>query len=195
MKKIFALLLLVSFSANAVVTFGKSPSGSTLWSGLSTDTKPTVSNGLGGTPPSPNDLFFETDTNKQYIYIQGAWTSYAPIYGSGGGSGGTPTTGSAHATTNDSTTITTGGTFQQIQATTTSRLSVEVQNICGVGSNCTTTANNCYVYFGTTGSASKTNSTLIPPYGDYLRSNGTIPSDAINVTCDGTADHIMVTVQ
>lgn len=43
-----------------------------LWSGLSTDTKPTDSR------INTFDQFYETDTGKGYIYANGAWVSWPP---------------------------------------------------------------------------------------------------------------------
>ena len=46
----------------------------TRWIGLSTDTKPTASQ--GNTPaPDAGDPFVETDTGKVYIYTGSAWSN------------------------------------------------------------------------------------------------------------------------
>lgn len=115
------------------------------------------------------------------------------------GRAGTPpavtTTPSATTTTDASATVGTGGTFQQIAAANTSRKSFEFSNICSVSGNCVAATDNCYVFFGANGSATKANSRLISPGGGYLRSSGTIPSDAIQITCDGTADKFQAAVQ
>lgn len=100
------------------------------------------------------------------------------------------------ATSNTSSTITTGGTFQTIQAASASRQSFEFVNICNVTSACTTTANYCYLFFAASGTPNKTTNTIsVPPGGSYLRSSGSIPSDALQATCDGTGDHYRLAVQ
>ena len=99
------------------------------------------------------------------------------------------------ATTDASNTITTGGTFQQLVAASTTRKSIEIDNICFLSGKCTSTANNCYLFFGLTASANTNNSIPIPAGGSYLRSTGAIPSDAVQITCDGTGDHIASHIQ
>lgn len=102
----------------------------------------------------------------------------------------------ASATTDASSTITLGGTFQTIAAANTARRSFEFVNICGVTSACTATTNYCYLFFAAFGSPSKTTDTIpVAPGASYLRSSGSIPSDAIQATCDGTGDHYRLAVQ
>jgi hypothetical protein len=86
----------------------------------------------------------------------------------------------ASATTIENGTVTTGGTFQQISAANTSRKSFEFQN--------NNASDACYVYFGTTGSATTAKSIKIVAGGYYLRSVGNIPGDAIQTTCASTSD-------
>lgn len=118
---------------------------------------------------------------------------YATTQDTGGnqcvnGSGGTVVTvPKASATTIANGTITTGGTFQQIAASSTSRLSLEFQN--------NNSSDNCYLYFGTTGSATTAKSILVTPNAYYLRSSGSIPSDAVQVTCVNTSDTYYAAVQ
>lgn len=64
------------------VRFGKAISAGTLWTGVAADTKPTAAAGNTGTLPTENDLFLETDTQSQFIYIAGAWVAYDPTGGS-----------------------------------------------------------------------------------------------------------------
>lgn len=100
------------------------------------------------------------------------------------------------ATTDLSTAVTVGGTFQTVQAITLTRNSIEFQNNCNIsGGGCVATTDNCYIYFGVLGSATKIKSVVVAAGSYYLRSTGSIPSDAINVTCDGTADPFMLKVQ
>ena len=48
--------------------------GKTRWLGLSTDTKPTKSDGANPGPRT-GDPFIETDTGKVYIYTGSAWSA------------------------------------------------------------------------------------------------------------------------
>jgi len=59
------------------VTLGPAPRYQ--WQGLSTDTKPT------GNTVDVNQLFFETDTGKFYIFNGVAWNVYSTSGGGGGG--------------------------------------------------------------------------------------------------------------
>lgn len=96
----------------------------------------------------------------------------------------------ASTTTNDSGTITTGGTFQQIAAASTSRLSLDVQNL--------NASDSCYIYFGTTAAANSAgvNSAIkVAASQEYLRSSGAIPSDAIQITCSTNSDKFYAAVQ
>lgn len=106
----------------------------------------------------------------------------------------TPIPPSAGPTTNSSTTITTGGTFQTIANANTSRKSLDFVNICSVTGNCTTANNLCYLYFGS-GTPTVANSIVVGPGQDYLRSSGIVPSDIIKATCDGTADNFYLGLQ
>ena len=99
------------------------------------------------------------------------------------------------ATMEASSTITTGGTFQTVAAANTARRSFEFINICNVASACTTTADNCYLFFAASGSPTKNNSIPVPAGGSYLRSAGAVPTDAIQATCDGAGDHYRLAVQ
>ena len=112
-----------------------------------------------------------------------------------------PITGTATTpwiTTGASSTITVGGTFQTISAANASRHSFEFTNICGNAGACNATTDNCYLFFASFGDANPNITTTafkIPPGGSYLRSSGSIPSDAIQATCDGTGDHFRMAVQ
>lgn len=94
---------------------------------------------------------------------------------------------SASATTVLNGSITVGNTFQQIAASNTSRKSFEFQN--------TNASHTCYLFFGTTVSASTAASITVPPSGFYIRSSGAIPSDALQVTCTNTSDTFYADVQ
>lgn len=98
------------------------------------------------------------------------------------------------ATTDISATISIGGTFQIAAAASLVRNSIEIENNCSISGSCVSVADNCYVYVGQL-SADKKKSILIPPGGYYLRSSGSIPSDAIQVTCDSSGDILMIKVQ
>lgn len=102
---------------------------------------------------------------------------------------------SASAPTNTSATITTGGTFQTIQASSATRKSLEFMNVCAKSGNCTAITNNCYLYIAASGSPTTANAVVVPAGGYYLRSVGNIPSSAIQATCDGTGDHFYLAVQ
>lgn len=105
------------------------------------------------------------------------------------------TSGSASPTTNSSSAITTGGTFQTISASSTARKSFDFVNLCNITGNCTTINNLCYIYLGATGTPTTANSIPVGPGQEYLRADGAIPSDAIRVTCDGTADKFYLGLQ
>lgn len=94
----------------------------------------------------------------------------------------------ASTTTNDASTITTGLTFQQIAASASGRLSFDFQNKSGNG-------DNCYIYFGTTASATTAKSIIVTDGWEYLRSAGAVPSDAIQVTCATSGDAYYASVQ
>lgn len=99
-----------------------------------------------------------------------------------------PNSFAASATTNDSSTVTTGGTFQAVAASSTTRLSLDFVNLSGNG-------DACYIYLGTIGSATTSNSIKVADQQEYLRASGTIPSDAFNITCATTGDHFYAAVQ
>jgi hypothetical protein len=92
--------------------------------------------------------------------------------------------------------IAAGGTFQVGSSQTKSRRSIEFVNICSTSGACNATTDTCYLYFASTGLASETTNAIPVPAGwAYLRSTGTIPSDAIMVTCTATGDHYRLAVQ
>lgn len=99
-------------------------------------------------------------------------------------------TGSAPArsSTNNSGAVTTGGTFVQLAPANASRQSIEVQNICNVSGNCNATTDNCYLWWGSSGSATKPTSLTLTPGAYYGRFAGTVPGDAFQFTCDGNSD-------
>ncbi len=85
--------------------------------------------------------------------------------------------------TNGSTTITTGGTFQQLAGPQSNRLSLDFQNKSGNG-------DACYLFFGVNASATTAKSIKIADGQEYLRSSGGIPSAAIQATCTTTGDAV-----
>jgi hypothetical protein len=110
-------------------------------------------------------------------------------------SGTVAATGSPASQTISSSTITTGGTFQTIAVSNSTRLSYEFQNVCSKSGNCTATTNNCYVYVAASGTPTTAKSIIVPPGGAYLRSSGAVPNNAIQATCDGTGDAYYLSVQ
>jgi hypothetical protein len=117
------------------------------------------------------------------------------ISGSGGGGAPLQTIGSPSSQTNSASTITTGGTFQTIAASSTSRRSLEFQNVCNKSGNCTATTDNCYLYIAGSGTPTTAKSIVVAPGQSYLRSSGAIPSDAIQATCDSNGDAYYLAVQ
>jgi hypothetical protein len=93
-------------------------------------------------------------------------------------------------TTQGSGTINSGGTYQQISAANASRGSLEIQNKSG--------ADNCYLFFGTTAAANAAGiagGLIIYAGQDYLRASGTIPGDAVQLTCATTGDPFYATFE
>lgn len=83
--------------------------------------------------------------------------------------------------------ITTGGTFQVLDAAS-SRQTFEFQNICTKSGNCTATTDNCYINVGTVAAPTIANSILVTPGSYYGRFIGMTPAGTIFVTCDSTND-------
>lgn len=121
-----------------------------------------------------------------YVNTAGALCDTQPT------SGGTSV---AAASTNSSSTITVGGTFQTILAASTARKSFEFQNICNVAGNCNATSDACYLYIAASGSPTTGNSMNLPAGGYYLRSAGSIPGDAVQATCTASGDKFYLAVQ
>ena len=104
----------------------------------------------------------------------------------------------ARSSGNISGTVATGGTFQSLAVANPSRLSIEFENICNVSGNCNATTDNCYLWWTSTGTPSsptKATSLTISPGSYYGRFQGTVPSDAFQVTCDGNSDKYWSEVQ
>lgn len=99
----------------------------------------------------------------------------------------TQTVGLASPTAQTGGTITAGGTFQQVFAASNDRKSFEFDN--------TNSAHTCYIFFGATAAATTAKSIPAPAGSYYLRSQGSIPSDAIQVTCSNTSDTFYAAVQ
>lgn len=99
--------------------------------------------------------------------------------------------------TNLATTITTvviaaGNTFQSVLAATVvnsqTRHSITIQNN-------NTNTDNCWVFLGPNGSATKATSILLGPGGSYQRYAPFLPAENISATCTTTNDTIYLDVQ
>ncbi len=96
------------------------------------------------------------------------------------------------STVNNSTTIATSGTFQTILASTqvsntTIRQAITIENNNAAGPN-------CWIFWGT-GTATTSNSVLLPVGGSYTRYWPFVPSDALQATCGANGTTIYVEVQ
>lgn len=115
--------------------------------------------------------------------------AYTPVFAQS--QNGMPTTGVVinRATVNSSVTITTGNTFQQALpsnlGTATQRQALTIQNN-------NTSTDNCWVFLGTTASATKATSILLSPGEAYTRYWPFVPSDAVQVTCASNSDTVYV---
>ena len=89
-------------------------------------------------------------------------------------------------TTNSSSTITLGNTFQTISAAQP-RFTITIQNN-------NTNGDNCWLFIGG-GSATKGTSILLAPGGSYQRYYPYVPSDAIQMTCATTSDTFYLDTQ
>jgi hypothetical protein len=104
---------------------------------------------------------------------------------------GVPVTGEVvnRSTLNSSVTVTTGNTFQQALASNITgakeRQALTVQNN-------NTSTDNCWVFLGTTASATKATSILLGPGQAYTRYWPFVPSDAVQVTCASNSDTVYV---
>lgn len=92
-------------------------------------------------------------------------------------------------TTNRSTTITVGGTFQTVTAVSSTRMSITIQN-----NNPLSGTEYCYIYVGV-GTASTAASIVLGPGGSYQRYWPNIPSDPIQATCTTTNDTLYIDTQ
>lgn len=92
------------------------------------------------------------------------------------------------ATTNKSTGVLAGGSFQLIAGATGTRKSLEFTNTCNVAANCVSVTDMCYLYFASDNTPSLVSSIVIPPTYTYIRSEGVVPQEAVYATCDGTGD-------
>jgi hypothetical protein len=92
--------------------------------------------------------------------------------------------------TNNSGTITTGGSFQTVAALNSSRKGCAVQNPVSA-------TENLMVNFGTLGSATVSNSFSLAPGGaiNCSNANGTVLEDAINVEAATTGHAFVLLVQ
>lgn len=95
-------------------------------------------------------------------------------------------------TTNGSITIATGNTFQQALAAVGSPPATR-RSLTIVNNN--TNGDNCWVFIGATGSATKATSILLTPGGSYTRYYPYVPSDNIAATCTTTSDTLYVDTQ
>lgn len=93
-------------------------------------------------------------------------------------------------TTNSSAVIAAGNTFQSVLAAitqTNQRRSLTIEN--------NNAADNCWLFIGATGSATKATSILLLPGGSYTRYYPYIPNDNIAATCASTSDTLYVDLQ
>lgn len=101
----------------------------------------------------------------------------------------TPMMPYASATTDASGTITTGGAFQVVQTANPNRKFWEFINLCSVSGACSSISNVCYLFVGSGSPNKLTNAIPLLPGAGYRESTGSIASDQIRATCDGTGDH------
>lgn len=87
----------------------------------------------------------------------------------GGSAPGLPAYGTPFTQTNESGTITVGGTFQTIAVANATRHSFEFHNVCVKVGNCVAATDNCYLYVAGAGTPDTSNSIVIAPGGAYLR--------------------------
>lgn len=90
--------------------------------------------------------------------------------------------------------VTTGGTFQTFAGVGANRKSLDFVNICNVAAKCTALTNKCYLYLST-GVATTDKAIPVAAGVEYLRATGIIPSDSIQITCDGNGDKFYLAVQ
>ena len=93
-------------------------------------------------------------------------------------------------TTNLSVTIATGNVFQSViglGAGASSRRSLTVEN--------NNTTDNCWLFLGTTASATKAKSIVLGPGGSYQRYYPYVPNDNVAVTCATSGDTLYVDTQ
>lgn len=97
------------------------------------------------------------------------------------------------ATTNGSVTIAAGNTFQQVLAALGALPAVPRHSLTIQNNN--TNGDNCWLFIGPTGSATKATSILLGQGGSYQRYSPYIPSDNIAATCTTTSDTLYVDTQ
>lgn len=100
-----------------------------------------------------------------------------------------PVTATAGPSANTSTTITTGKTFQTIAIASFTRRFLSFQNVCNKAGNCVSTADLCYLFMADSGTPTLSNSLIVSPGQEYLRSVGGIPQGPILATCDSSGDN------
>ena len=95
-------------------------------------------------------------------------------------------------TVNGSVTIATGNTFQGVLTAVATppaiRRSMTIQNN-------NTNGDNCWIFIGATGSATKATSILLGQGGSYQRYFPYVPSDNIAATCATTSDTLYIDTQ
>jgi hypothetical protein len=98
------------------------------------------------------------------------------------------------STLNKSVAVTSGNTFQQLLPSIIGnagarRQSLTIQNSQASGTD------NCWIYIGPIGNATKATAILLAPGQAYGRYWPYVPSDQIAGTCSGTGDTMYVDVQ
>jgi len=89
-------------------------------------------------------------------------------------------------TTNRATTITSGGTFQNVLSAATNRASLSIEN--------NNASDSCWIYVGS-GSATEAKSILLLPGGSYTRYFPYVPADEIQATCASNSDTLYIDTQ
>ena len=124
-----------------------------------------------------------------YLTTSGCPTGFTSCfvqYGSSGPSSGTITTPLAVTTTNDSSTVTLGGTFQSAIASSSTRKGCFIENP-------TTATEPLYVFFGANGSATTANSISLAAGASVncATQTGAVLTDNVSVTAT-TSTHAFV---
>lgn len=104
----------------------------------------------------------------------------------------TPVAGVAknRSTLNSSVTVATGNTFQQVLPSIVGSSSAQRQSLTIQNNN--TSTDNCWLYLGSTASATEAKAIILGPGQAYTRYWPFVPSDAIQLTCASSSDTVYV---